>query len=185
MKNKSLGHLMVDIETLGQSSGSVILSISAVEFCLDTGKTGRTFTQNICIQSCLDLGLKIDGSTIEWWFSQDEAARIALFKETIPLPMAILHFWSFYKNLFDDEVKVWGNGSRFDLGIIADAFKHCCMILPWKYSNERDVRTLVGFAPEIKASMPFDGIKHIPIDDCMHQIKYCWKTYQYLLTGKR
>lgn len=41
-----LGHIMIDIETAADESNS-ILSIAAVEFCLKTGKTGRTFFEKI------------------------------------------------------------------------------------------------------------------------------------------
>ncbi|MBB6236508.1 hypothetical protein HDC90_001120 [Pedobacter sp. AK013] len=177
MKQKSLGHLMVDIETMGNGSNSVICSIGAVEFDLFTGQIGRKFYQTINIQSCIDLGLKMDGSTVEWWLFQSLAAREAILKDRVNLPMAIMDFWSFVKNIFDDEIQVWGNGARFDLGILSDAFKACAMILPWKHSNERDVRTLVSLNPLIKKQMPFIGTAHYPIDDCLHQIKYCHKTF--------
>ncbi|GEM_PF-6740647 len=41
-----LGHIMIDIETAADESSS-ILSIAAVEFCLKTGTTGRTFFEKV------------------------------------------------------------------------------------------------------------------------------------------
>jgi len=38
---KKMDNIMVDIETLGNKSNSVILSIAAVYFDLQTGKTGK------------------------------------------------------------------------------------------------------------------------------------------------
>ena len=72
---KNLGHLMLDLETMGNESHSVICSIGAVEFDIITGETGRAFYEMVSLQSCLDLGLKVTGSTIEWWLGQNEAAR--------------------------------------------------------------------------------------------------------------
>lgn len=50
-----MNHVMLDIETLGNQSNSVITSLGAVEFNLETGETGREFWQNIDVQSCLDV----------------------------------------------------------------------------------------------------------------------------------
>lgn len=180
MKNNNLGHLMVDIETLGTGSNSVICSIAAVEFDLVTGQTGRIFQRYISIQSCLDAGLSVDGSTIEWWMQQSNEARLLLSTGLTTIEVAIRDFWCFFQNLGAEDLKVWGNGSRFDLGIIADGFRAVAMLTPWKHSNERDVRTLVSFAPEIKNNMPFEGTKHTPKDDCLYQIKYCSAIFKKL-----
>jgi hypothetical protein len=181
MNTENLGHLMVDIETFGSKSHSVICSLAAVEFDIATGQTGKTFKENIDVQSCLELGLKIDGSTLEWWLNQSNEARTGLLTCKMPLPLVINRFWSFFKNLCNDEMKVWGNGARFDLGILENATTACGMLIPWKHWNERDVRTLVSFAPEIKKEMPFEGVKHDAIADCMHQIKYCSAIYQQII----
>jgi hypothetical protein len=177
---EQLGHLMVDIETLGTKSNSVICSMAAVNFSLETGEVGRTFYRTIDIQSCLDLNLKIDGSTLKWWLTQNTIAICDLLENNIELPVALENFWSWFKNNRLDGVKVWGNGSRFDLGLLGDAHVACGMVLPWKHSDERDVRTLVSLRPKIKESMHFDGVKHNPLDDCLHQIKYCCATYSDL-----
>lgn len=171
---------MVDIETLGTKSNSVILSIAAVNFSMETGKIGEKFFRSIDIQSCLDLGLKIDGKTLEWWFSQSKEAQAKLFENPINLPMALENFWAWYKNNKLDGVKVWGNGARFDLGLLADAHEKCGRILPWKHGEERDVRTLAGLRPHIKETAVFNGVKHNPIDDCIHQINYCHATWKNL-----
>jgi len=65
-ENKSLGHIMLDLETFGTDNDSVICSIGAVEFDIVTGKRGMEFYQKIDIQSCLDAGLKVSGQTILW-----------------------------------------------------------------------------------------------------------------------
>jgi hypothetical protein len=54
------GHLMLDIETMGNESFSSIVSIGALEFDIETGKTGREFYVNVDLQSCMDLGLIVD-----------------------------------------------------------------------------------------------------------------------------
>ncbi len=49
------GHLMLDIETMGNESFSSIVSIGALEFNIETGKTGKEFYVNVDLQSCMDL----------------------------------------------------------------------------------------------------------------------------------
>ena len=57
-------NVMVDLETLGNGSESVIISIGAVEFDPETGELGREFYKVVDAQSCVDAGLKIDASTV-------------------------------------------------------------------------------------------------------------------------
>lgn len=174
-----MNNIMIDLETLGNTSNSVICAIGAVEFNIETGETGRGFYKVIDIQSCLDKGLKVNGSTIQWWLTQTEAARHEIAKGGTVLKTALLALSS--PHVFNwENSKVWGNGSSFDLGILADAYNACGLEAPWKHWNERDVRTLVAFAPEIKKNAPFLGVAHNALADCHHQIKYCTEIYQQL-----
>lgn len=171
-KIKDLGHVMIDIETIGTESNSIITALAAVEFDLTTGEVGRQFYERIDIQSSLDLGLKIQGQTILWWLNQGEEARKEIGKGGSVLALVLYNF-SIFINSLGAKVKPWGNSARFDCGIIADSYNACKLPLPWKFSNERDVRTLVSLNPSLKQALPFIGVKHNAIDDCLHQIKYC------------
>ncbi len=181
---ENLGHLMIDIETMGNKSNSVICSIAAVEFDLKTGATGRVFNRKIRIDSCLKAGLKVDGSTLEWWMMQSQEARESLFKNGFDgvndLSYVLRDFFDFVESLNALKVEVWGNGARFDLGLLENAFNALNMAAPWKHWNERDVRTLVSFAPQIKKDTPFSGVKHDALADCYHQIKYSSIIYNTL-----
>jgi len=82
------------------------------------------------------------------------------------------------------DFQIWGNGARFDIGILEDAYKACGYeTLPWNFRNERDVRTLVSFAPKIKEHYPAMGVEHHPIDDCKYQIGYCTAIWNKLNTN--
>lgn len=165
--------IMLDLETLGRNSNSVILSIGAVEFNIETGETGREFYTTVDIQSCLDAGLKVGGNTLYFWLQQSEAARKAVSEPGFPIETALKKFENWMLDC-PTEINIWGNGARFDIGILEDAFIACgYQDMPWYFRSERDVRTLVSFAPEVKENMPFEGIYHHPISDCKHQIKYC------------
>jgi len=170
--------VMLDLETMGKKSNSALVSIGAVEFNLITGETGREFYKVIDLQSCLDVGLKVEASTIYFWLQQSQAARDAICKDK-KLPITtVLHMFGAWMQDCVAEVGIWGNGARFDIGLLEDAYSACKLENPWYFRSEKDVRTLVSFAPQVKANLPFEGIEHNPIDDCKHQIKYCnaiWK----------
>lgn len=169
---------MVDIETLGNKSNSVIVSIAAVGFDIVTGIMYDEIFLRVNPQSCLDAGLKVDADTIIWWMNQEKSAIDFNFnKEGLNFSAALHEFYKFVETLKPSELRVWGNSARFDLGILENAYNAIKKPIPWLYKLERDVRTLVEFNPALK-EIPFKGIRHNPLDDCKHQIKYCSAIYK-------
>lgn len=170
MKEK---HIMVDIETLANCSNPVITSIGAICFDINTGEKFETFYKVVDIQSCLDLGMRVMGGTIMWWFQQNEEARKELCSnERVPLKNALLSFYSFC----DDQSFIWAESPRFDLGFLRDAYDNIDTKIPWDFRKERDVRTIVGECPEIKQKYLNQGIAHNALDDCKRQIDYLVET---------
>lgn len=175
-----LDNLMIDIETFGTKPNAIILSIAVVPFKM-SGKTSRTkFFQSIDIDSCVDAGQTIDPNTVLWWLKKSKEEQETLYDHTGGLLYHVLKDLADYIKSFGEDVCVWGNSARFDLGILEHAFGLFKLDTPWKFYNERDVRTLVALNPEIKKNMPFEGVKHDPVNDCHHQIKYCTATWQSL-----
>ena len=182
---------MLDIETLGTDPGAVILSIAAVEFDLETGKTGKEFYSKIQLEDSIKHGFEINPATLRWWLEQDPE----VLKENITIPKGtedlctvkavmselIAHF----EYVYAPKVHVWGNSNRFDMGILIPYLRIITDKPIWKYSNERDVRTLVSFNPDIKGEVLEQAKKdnldlHNPIIDCKLQIEYCSKIYNSL-----
>lgn len=127
--------VMLDIETLGTSSNSLILSIGA------TTNTGKTFEVLIDPESCEEFGLKIDARTVMWWMSQSDKAReIFNSGDTDPLDVALEKFAKWINWSKVDEA--WCNGTDFDFVILENAFKACGMSTPWPYWVKRDLRTV-------------------------------------------
>lgn len=165
---------MIDIESMGNCHDGAIVSIAAVEFDIHTGETGLEFYEKIDLQSAINIGLKINADTIMWWMQQEESARQMIYIDKgINISEAIFKFTKFIELLNPSELQIWGNSPRFDLTLIESAYKALGKNISWKFRNERCVRTLVSFCPEIKDNMYFEGVKHNPIHDCLHQIKYC------------
>jgi hypothetical protein len=178
---KNLGHLMLDLETMGKRAGCAIVSIGAVEFDIETGKFGREFYERVELQSCLNVGLFVEASTVYWWMQQSDAARKEFCAEPkANIKGALERLDAFMACLGD--YQIWGNGASFDLSILEAAYFAIGTgeNLPWKFRNERDVRTLVSLAPIIKQNYPFIGTEHSPIDDCKYQIGYCYEIWKYL-----
>lgn len=133
---------MIDVETLGTSANSVLLSIGAVQF--DTNGLGESFYCNINIDSCLEKGLVVEGRTILWWMGQDEAARSVLGQDELLLPDALRKLAEAF--VWNDTL-VWCNGLNFDLPILDTAYRACGMKTPWAYYNGRDYRTFKAMHP--------------------------------------
>lgn len=178
---KRLGHVMIDIETLGNTSASAIISIGAVRFDIDTGEIGDKFHLKVSLDSSVNLGLKMNPSTVLWWLEQTKEAQDKMFKNPdnvpiVPISQALLSLQAFISK----EDIVWGNSARFDLGILGDAYNLTTLRIPWNFRNERCLRTLVAFAPHIKEEWERSGISHDAQDDCLNQINYCCEIWKKL-----
>ena len=171
--------VMLDIETMGTTHNSAIVAIAAVIFDLETGKIIREFDDVVDLNSCLEIGLEVNANTIYWWLSQDKEAINSITKDKGHIRSVLKGLTDFIKSVEldnDAEPIVWSNG-RFDFGILSNAYQAIKMKVPWKYWNERDVRTISDLYPSIKKALTFKGTKHNPLDDCKYQVEYLYHTY--------
>ena len=169
---------MVDIETLSTNSNGVIVSISAVQFCLETGELGEEFEIGLTINDQIASGAVIDGDTVMWWLSQDKEAQAKLTTiEKIGAANALmaLNKWiySMYPS-WDEQrnVRLWGNGATFDNVMIRNLYDRLGLKFAIPYWGDNDVRTAVTLKGIDTRDYKFMGVKHYGIDDCKHQINY-------------
>ena len=156
---------MVDLETLGNRSDSVILSIGAVSFDKELEKE---FYRKVNLQSSLALGFDLDANTILWWLQQNLDARKELYQDAEEFPTiysVLIDFSLWLQN--KDEVKLWGNGSDFDNVILTNAYQICKLTTPWKFFNNRCYRTMKNLCSEIKIERI--SIHHNALDDARNQ----------------
>jgi len=180
--------IMVDLETMGTSSNAAIVAIGAVEFDIDAevGLLGAEFYCNIDIQTCIDAGLSVDGSTIIWWLKQSEEARNAISKTPYNLVRGLNDFTRFIEAAQDrslSRITVWGNGSNFDNVILHSAYTAAGLTKPWHFKYDRDVRTLVFLGRALgieKTEVVREGVRHHALDDAKHQARYCQYIYSKL-----
>ena len=160
-------HVMVDLETLGNNSNAVIISIGAVAFDLDSNETfSDTFYSIIDPESCVRSGLKMDVSTVMWWMKQSDQARKAFEKEGSPLIEVLFGFAAWYP----EGAKFWGNGATFDNVILSNAYSACDMKKPWGYADDRCYRTVKALYPDVKVERV--GVYHNAVDDAVTQAKH-------------
>ena len=68
-------HIMLDLETMGNSSNAAITAIGAVKFDIANGITD-SFYLKVDLESAVALGGKMDPSTVIWWLGQNDAADL-------------------------------------------------------------------------------------------------------------
>lgn len=135
-------HLMIDVETLGTRPGSVVWQIGVVAFDIEMrGNLDQGIELNLNPQEQIDLGFKVDWSTIRWWMEQSREAQAAMPKVGLPLDVA-LAFVRDYVERWGPVEGVWGNGPDFDLTAVNMLFQAVDMKVPWAYNAGRDVRTM-------------------------------------------
>ncbi|WP_293913146.1 MULTISPECIES: 3'-5' exonuclease [unclassified Sphingobacterium] len=166
-------NVMIDIETLGTKPYSVILSIGAIEFDINTGEIKDTFYRVISTRTSHEAGLLTDLDTIKWWLLQNDESRDKLLKGESYLILSLVDLMLFVGE--NKNTCVWSNSPSFDLSLIRNACERTSINVSWEFWQERDVRTISSLMPSIRKSMIFDGITHYAIDDCKHQIKYLVK----------
>ncbi|EGO9591942.1 exonuclease, partial [Escherichia coli] len=160
-------HLMIDLETMVKNPDAPIISIGAIFFDPQTGDMGPEFSKTIDLETA---GGVIDRDTIKWWLKQSREAQSAIMTDEIPLDDALLQLREFIdENSGEFFVQVWGNGANFDNTILCRSYERHGIPCPWRYYNDRDVRTIVELGKAIdfdaRTAIPFEGERHNALDD--------------------
>ncbi len=179
-------HLMIDLETMGKNPDAPIISIGAIFFDPQTGDMGPEFSKTIDLETA---GGVIDRDTIKWWLKQSREAQSAIMADEIPLDDALLQLREFIdENSGEFFVHVWGNGANFDNTILRRSYERQGIPCPWRYYNDRDVRTIVELGKAIdfdaRTAIPFEGERHNALDDARYQAKYVSAIWQKLIPSQ-
>ncbi|EEU9509154.1 exonuclease, partial [Escherichia coli] len=184
--SRTCGHLMIDLETMGKNPDAPIISIGAIFFDPQTGDMGPEFSKTIDLETA---GGVIDRDTIKWWLKQSREAQSAIMTDEIPLDDALLQLREFIdENSGEFFVQVWGNGANFDNTILRRSYERQGIPCPWRYYNDRDVRTIVELGKAIdfdaRTAIPFEGERHNALDDARYQAKYVSAIWQKLIPNQ-
>jgi 3'-5' exoribonuclease Rv2179c-like domain len=173
-------HIMVDLETMGTNTNSIILSIAAIRFVPQTGKHMGKFYRKINIDSYEKDKFTFDGDTLKWWMSQSQEARNEAFcgDDRLPIKKVLEEFITWCRNISGNAiVKPWSHGASFDIPIVAFVMKHYKLKEPWGFTDIRDTRTYyetLDFDFKTVGSVPVGGKilpAHHPLGDCARQIE--------------
>ena len=182
---------MFDIETLGKSSESVVLSMACIHFetAIDKRPTPQElrdsafFVKLDAADQIKRLHRKVDKSTVDWWAKQCDLVRDKSFTakpDDIKLEdgVEMLRAWAKpYGNTPDKWVWARGNLDQLVLDSVEEQLQvdHVFFFNRW-----RDVRTAVDFLYDTKTGycdVDYPGFdpylhiyKHNPIDDCIYDV---------------
>ncbi len=179
-------HLMIDLETMGKNPDAPIISIDAIFFDPQTGDMGPEFSKTIDLETA---GGVIDRDVIKRWLKQSREAQSAIMTDEIPLDDALLQLREFIdENSGEFFVQVWGNGANFENTILRRSYERQGIPCPWRYYNDRDVRTIVELGKAIdfdaRTAIPFEGERHNALDDARYQAKYVSVIWQKLIPSQ-
>lgn len=175
-------HVMLDLETMGVTPGSAVLSIGACRFELgESLNPYPTFYRAINLETCLLRGLRIEADTVKWWVQQSTDAK-AVFSdpESVDLALALDAFTEWWGDRPDC---IWGNSISFDGGILGAAYRACGLTPPWAFHRERCYRTIMALpgVKEATASVKNIGVAHNALDDAVNQaykLRAAWNHLQ-------
>ncbi|WP_205936717.1 exonuclease [Escherichia coli] len=184
--SRTCDHLMIDLKTMGKNPDAPIISIGAIFFDPQTGDMGPEFSKTIDLETA---GGVIDRDVIKRWLKQSREAQSAIMTDEIPLDDALLQLREFIdENSGEFFVQVWGNGANFDITILRRSYERQGIPCPWRYYNDRDVRTIVELGKAIdfdaRTAIPFEGERHNALDDARYQAKYVSAIWQKLIPSQ-
>jgi hypothetical protein len=173
---------MIDCETLGTAADSVILSLGAVRFDLESDDIDdEGFYRSISVESNLDYKRRIQEDTLIWWLDQSSEAK-AVFtepKETLQTALCEFSDW-----LGDDKACVWSCGADFDLPMVAHAYRQIIVDVPWKFWNSRCYRTYKNLPGAERIKVPRQGTHHNALQDAIYQAQHLQAIHKALFSKK-
>ena len=161
--------VMLDIETLSTAPNAVVCTVGARNWA-----TGQEFYRRAAWQDRHDQpGRIVDPSTVAWWLGQSAEAQAELTGEGDREHLAkVLDDLAGWLRTFGtpEEVEIWTRGS-LDVLVLEHAYRDLRTYgtVPWKYSNVRDVRTLLAIA----GVESHKTATHHALEDCRKQVREC------------
>ena len=175
---------MVDIETLSTAVNAAVLSIGAVEFDPMSGKIEREFYSELDLSEQTDR--HIDVNTMQWWVKQclvntdniEFLTKPHSHKDNVDFVLVRLGAFlvgndTHYVKRTEgyEKIALWACDPDFDIAILTDLYKEHNLLLPWKYSEPKSVRTVRMLTQLAGMEIPQQEADHNALNDCIRQAK--------------
>jgi len=167
--------IMLDLETLGTSQDSVILTLGAVKFDPYT-----TVDPNLPCYVRLDVdeqiaaGRIVDEKTLEWWSEQPFHIREEALSENDRV--SVTDFIEAFTKYCNGAEFIFSQGTTFDIILLENLFQTNGYNVPWHYWQVRDSRTLFDLAPNLR---PKSDDLHNALADAYNQAIGVQAIYQH------
>jgi len=171
-------HYMIDMETLGLSVKSKILSIGLVHFDPFATSEEECYKDSIYLTPSIahQTARTMDTDTLNWWMKQPEALRPCGNQD----PQYVADKLKGFISATSANPILWAQGTDFD---ITKLESFCEMYsrsvgFPWRYNSKRDLRTLISLCPHIE--WPENPQKHNALEDAKCQARMVWRCLNHI-----
>jgi hypothetical protein len=196
-------HFMIDLKTLATTADAVIMQIGVVGFNFEETSHSIRIAVGSGISRLADHALSIDlgehgqscravdRRTERRWKEQSKIMSDSPYfhhKDTgrtsnTGLHEALFLLSKFFKeNAVDEDFRVWGNGSDFDIAMLTHAYISTCKQFetPWKFYNVRCMRTIKNmFTLDEDFKQTLSEIPHIAVEAAAIKVKMLKELLRY------
>ena len=171
-------HATIDIETLGTSPDTVVLTIGGIKFDpMEDDGLHSEFYYRLNADEQIDMGRTVDEKTLEWWETQSEEVKAEALDTNDRIPveetLKALNKWLVGVD------KLWCQGPVFDIGILENLYKQIGLHHNWQFYIIRDSRTLFGLMDK-DPRKEIDFAAHNALADAIVQSLCIQKVYKKL-----
>lgn len=195
--------VIYDWETLGQNfETSPVLSIGVLKFDEDRFLSDKPYSYDELLNNALYLkfdvmdqiktyGKKVEKSTMEWWESQGEEAKVVLKPSSQDIPITDLksHLDEYVGN-YGSIFRTWSRGNTFDPMFMRQIMRDANQDDPFPWWTIRDTRSfldalLIGLEQELKDNrfVVSEWKEKFVAHDARHDIVVDVLRMQYLVRG--
>lgn len=175
-------HISIDIEALGLTPNSVVLSIGAVVFHPTASEITPAEDFSNIYHFSLPVGpqlLKeraVDPDTVRWWTKQSPIAYRAAFEDWVQpdIRAALVELSRWILGGLpsrSEDVVLWANPVTFDIPALISLFEDFEVEWPIHHMRQLDGSTLQALTGERNPPIEFAGTPHIALDDAIHQAR--------------
>jgi len=171
-------HATIDIETLGTSPDTVVLTIGGIKFDpMEDDGLHSQFYYRLNADEQIEMGRTVDEKTLEWWEKQPEEIRKEALETTgrvsTEQSLKALNKWLVGVD------KIWCQGPVFDIGILQNLYKQIGLHHNWPFYIIRDSRTLFSLMDK-DPRKEIDFAAHNALADAIVQSLCIQKVYKKL-----